>query len=135
MSYINFKAVTTLESTHDIFINAENIKYVEVSHKRQIGRSLIHMIGTTGMIAVDTEFREIPGLLPILTRENLPNTSGGPDYEDSIVYVNPVHANLVTPVKEVFVIKFTDGSELTVRSRPAFLSRQAQSKVASIECT
>ncbi|HTD02450.1 hypothetical protein [Undibacterium sp.] len=133
MSYINFKAVTTLESTHNIFINADNIKYVEVSHKRQIGKSLIHMLGIADMIAVDTAFQEIPGLLPMLTRENLPNNSGEPNYEGSIVYVNPAHANSVTPVKEVFVIKFIDGSELTVRSRPAFLSCQAQSKVASVE--
>lgn len=133
MSYINFKAVTTMESTHDIFINEKNIKYVEVSHKRQIGRSLIHMIGTPDMIAVDTAFQEIPGLLPGLTRENLPNTSGEPDYEGSIVYVNPVHANSVTPIKEVFVIRFTDGSELVLRSRPAFLSYQAQPRVAAVE--
>ncbi|GGC58239.1 hypothetical protein [Undibacterium terreum] len=133
MSYINFKAVTTLESTHDIFVNAENIKYIEVSHRRQIGKSLIHMIGTTDMIAVDTEFQEIPGILPILTRENLPNVSGGPDYEGSIVYVNPVHANTVTPIKEMYVVRFNDGSELMLRSRPAFLARQPQSKVASVE--
>ncbi|MES2069808.1 MAG: hypothetical protein V4488_05635 [Pseudomonadota bacterium] len=133
MSYINFKAVTTMESTHDIFINEKNIKYVEVSHRRQIGKSLIHMIGTADMIAVDTAFQEIPGLLPSLTRENLPNTSGEPDYEGSIVYVNPVHANSVTPIKEVFVIRFTDGSELILRSRPAFLSYQAQPRVAAAE--
>ncbi|WP_394778840.1 hypothetical protein [Undibacterium sp.] len=133
MSYINFKAVTTLESTHDIFVNAKNIKYVEVSHKRQIGKSLIHMIGTADLIAVDTPFQEIPGLLPSLTRENLPNTSGEPDYEGSIVYVNPVHANSVVPLKEMFVVRFTDGEELTLRSRPAFLSYQIAPKTLTLE--
>jgi hypothetical protein len=122
MSYINLQAVTATETTHDVFLNTFNIKYVEVSHKHQVGNTLIHMLGTTDLIPVNTLFKEIPGLLPHLTRENLPNTSSEPDYEGSIVYINPHHVNAVTPIHESYMIKFTDGSELTVRSRPAFLA-------------
>jgi hypothetical protein len=122
MSYIHLQAVTATETTHDVFLNVFNIKYVEVSHKRQVGNTLIHMVGSGDLVPVATPFKEVAGLFPTLTRENLPNTSSEPDYEGSIVYINPQHVNAVLPIKDMFLLKFSDGSELTVRSRPAFLA-------------